>query len=172
MKPRTDIIMTVPLILSFWFMVAAYVIHVIDESLLGGSFVEKVREHWWPEYSWRKFFWFNAGYFVIMICSVVLYDLFNGSFVVLPLAWAIERTCNGFWHVWWAIRYREYSPGLLTSVLIWMDSYFILRYRPDSEAVSGMEWLAAAVIGLVAALFLAFFIPLVKGKAHRAVKRT
>jgi hypothetical protein len=29
---------TVPLIFRFWFMVAAYVIHVIDESLLGGSF--------------------------------------------------------------------------------------------------------------------------------------
>ena len=37
--------MNIPLILSFWFMVAAYVIHVIDESLLGGSFVEKVRQH-------------------------------------------------------------------------------------------------------------------------------
>ena len=34
--------MNIPLIFSFWFMVAAYVIHVIDESLLGGSFVEKV----------------------------------------------------------------------------------------------------------------------------------
>src|SRR5271165_7009052 len=154
MKPRTDIIMTVPLILSFWFMVAAYVVQVIDESLLGGSFVEKIREHWWPEYSWRKFFWFNAGYFVIMISSVVLYDVFDGSFVVLPLAWAIERTCNGFWHVWWTVRYREYSPGLVTSILIWMDSYFILRYRPASEVVSGTEWLAAAVIGLLAALFL------------------
>jgi hypothetical protein len=31
--------MYVPLIFSFWFMVAAYVVHVIDESLLGGSFV-------------------------------------------------------------------------------------------------------------------------------------
>jgi len=30
--------MEVPLILSFWFMVAAYVIHMLDESLLGGSF--------------------------------------------------------------------------------------------------------------------------------------
>jgi hypothetical protein len=161
--------MTVPLILSFWFMVAAYVIHVLDESLLGGSFVEKVREHWWPEYSWRKFFWFNAGYFVIMISSVVLYDVFDGSLVVLPLAWAIERTCNGFWHVWWTVRYREYSPGLVTSMLFWMDSYFILRYRPDSKAVSWTEWSAAAIIGLLAATFLAFFFPLVKAnKARRS----
>jgi hypothetical protein len=38
--------MEVPLIFSFWFMVAAYVVLVLDESLLGGSFVAKVREHW------------------------------------------------------------------------------------------------------------------------------
>ena len=43
--------MSIPLVFSFWFMVAAYVIHVIDESLLGGSFVEKVQAHWWPQYS-------------------------------------------------------------------------------------------------------------------------
>jgi hypothetical protein len=30
--------MDIPLIFSFWFMVAAYVIHVIDESLLGKQF--------------------------------------------------------------------------------------------------------------------------------------
>jgi len=53
--------MTLPLIFSFWFMVAAYVIHVLDESLLGGSFVEKIRQHWWPEYSWTKFFWFKSS---------------------------------------------------------------------------------------------------------------
>ena len=37
--------MHIPLLLLFWFTVAAYVVHCIDESLLGGSFVEKVREH-------------------------------------------------------------------------------------------------------------------------------
>jgi hypothetical protein len=102
-----------PLILCFWFMVAAYVVHVLDESLLGGSFVEKVRQHWWPEYSWTKFFWFNSGYFAIMIASVVLYDLRGGGWIILPLAWSIERLCNGFWHLWWTIHFHEYSPGLL-----------------------------------------------------------
>ena len=83
--------MHLPLIFSFWFMVAAYVVHVIDESLLGGSFVEKVREHWWPEYSWGKFFRFNAGYFAIMIASVVAYDLRGGAWLVLPLAWSVDE---------------------------------------------------------------------------------
>ena len=156
--------MRLPLIFSFWFMVAAYVIHVLDESLLGGSFVEKVRQHWWPGYSWTKFFWFNFGYFVIMIASVLAYDLLGGAFLIFPLAWSIERLCNGFWHVWWAIHFREYSPGLLSSILIWMNFYFIVRYRPATEPLMARILVPALAIGLAAAAFLSFFIPLVKGR--------
>jgi len=156
--------MNVPLIFSFWFMVAAYVIHVIDESLLGGSFVEKVRQHWWPQYSWEKFFWFNTGYFVIMIASVIAYDFLGGIWLILPLACAIEHLCNGFWHLWWTIHFREYSPGLVSSILIWMDSYFIVRYQPVAETIATRDLWSAVFIGLLAAAFLAFYIPLVKGR--------
>ncbi len=61
-KVRVRHMTAIPLIDSFWLMLAFYVIHILDESLLGGSFVQKVQEHWWPEYSWRKFTWFNAAY--------------------------------------------------------------------------------------------------------------
>jgi len=37
---------SIPLVYSFWFMLAAYVVHIIDECLLGGNFVEKVQQHW------------------------------------------------------------------------------------------------------------------------------
>jgi hypothetical protein len=158
-----------PFIFCFWFMVAAYVVHVLDESLLGGSFVEKVRQHWWPQYSWTKFFWFNTAYFAVMIASVVLYDLLGGSWIILPLAWSIERFFNGFWHLWWAIHFHEYSPGLLTSILIWMDSYFILRYRPAGAITATTFW-PAALIGVLFAAFLFSYIPLVKGRKMRAIR--
>lgn len=149
-------------------MVAAYVIHVIDESLLGGSFVEKVKQHWWPEYSWRKFFWFNTAYFLVMIASVVAYDFLGGMWVIFPLAWSVERLCNGFWHVWWTIHFREYSPGLVSSILMWMDFYFIMRYRPADEPFTAQILWPALVIGLTFAAFLAFYIPWVKGREKRA----
>jgi uncharacterized protein with HXXEE motif len=158
--------MTLPLIFSFWFMVAAYVVHVLDESLLGGSFVEKIREHWWPEYSWRKFFWFNAGYFLVMIASVLLYDVFGGAWVILPLAWLIERACNGLWHLWWTEHFREYSPGLLTSILMWMNLYFVLRYRPEAPPLGSGVVIPALAIGLGFTAFLCLYIPLVKGRAR------
>jgi hypothetical protein len=147
-------------------MVAAYVIHVIDESLLGGSFVEKVREHWWPEYSWTKFFWFNTGYFMVMIASVILYDFLGGAWLILPLAWSIERFLNGCWHVWWAIHFQEYSPGLVTSILMWMTVYFIARYAPEGAITTGTLG-PAALIGLLFTSFLFFYFPLVKGRARK-----
>jgi hypothetical protein len=162
--------MHLPLIFSFWFMVAAYVVHVLDESLIGGSFVEKVREHWWPQYSWRMFFWFNAGYFAIMIASVVTYDLLGGAWLILPLAWSIERMCNGLWHVGWTIYFREYSPGLVSSILMGMNFYFILRYTPPEESIGRGVWTPALIIGGVATAFLVFYIPVVKGR-NRAVSR-
>jgi len=157
-----------PLIFCFWFMVAAYVIHVLDESLLGGSFVEKVRQHWWPEYSWTKFFWFNAGYFVIMIASVVAYDVGGGDWVILPLAWSIERALNGVWHLWWAIHFNEYSPGLVSSILMWMTVYFIVRYRPPDQPITGETLWPAVMIGLLATAFLFFYIPVAKGRALKS----
>jgi hypothetical protein len=69
----------------------------------------------------------------------------------------------GFWHVWWTLHFREYSPGLVSSILIWMDSYFIVRYRPVGEPIGGRTFWIAALIGLLAAAFLAVSIPLIKG---------
>jgi len=37
--------MHLPLLFSFRITIAVYVVHFIDESLLGGSVVEKVRQH-------------------------------------------------------------------------------------------------------------------------------
>jgi hypothetical protein len=159
--------MHLPLLFSFWFMVAAYVVHCIDESLLGGSFVEKVRQHWWPEYSWTKFFWFNAAYFAVMTGSVVLYDFHGGAWMILPLAWVIERACNGVWHVGWTIRFREYSPGLVSSILMWMNFYFVVRYHPATEAIGSDKWIPALVLGGAFTAFLVTYFPCVKGRHMR-----
>jgi hypothetical protein len=48
-----------------------------------------------------------------------------------------------------------------------MDSYFIVRYRPVGEPIAARALSIALLIGLVFAAFLAFYIPLVKGKEMR-----
>jgi hypothetical protein len=164
--------MRLPLLFSFWFTVAAYVVHVIDESLLGGSFVEKVRQHWWPEYSWTKFFWFNAAYFLVMVASVILYDFRRGAWMILSLAWVIERACNGVWHFGWTIHFREYSPGLVSSILMWMNLYFVLRYRPAEEVILPGEWIASLILGGGFTAFLVLYFPVVKGRQLRQARRS
>jgi len=156
-----------PLIWVFWSVVAVYVVHVLDESLLGGSFVEKVREHWWPEYSWRKFSWFNTGYFLIMIASVVAYDFLGGSWVILPLAFTLERAANGFWHLWWTTRFREYSPGLVTSILMWMSAYFLFRYALPTAGIAASQWSVSTAVAAVMTVFLSITFPLIGAFRNR-----
>jgi hypothetical protein len=47
--------------------------------------------------------------------------------MILPLAWVIERAGNGRWHVGWAVSFHEYSPGLVSSILMWVNFYFVVR---------------------------------------------
>jgi hypothetical protein len=157
----------IPLIYSFWMMLVFYVIHILDESLLGGSFVQKVREHWWPQYSWTKFFWFNAGYLFVMAGSVVLYDRGGITYLFLPIAWAVERFANSLWHVWWTARFQEYSPGLLTSFLIWIQTYFIVAGHVAENPIPFREAWPGLILGLAAAAFISLYIPLVKGRMRR-----
>ena len=152
---------SIPLVYSFWFMLAAYVVHIIDESLLGGSFVEKVQQHWWRQYSWRKFFWFNAAYLTMMTASIVLYDRIGSRLVFVPLGWAIERFFNAIWHLWWTVHFKEYSPGLLTSLLILMESYWIAFCRPAAQLLPLRLIWPGVVFGMLAAAFLSFYMPIV-----------
>jgi hypothetical protein len=99
--------------------------------------------------------------------SIALYDRVGPIFLFLPVAWALERFANSLWHVWWTIRFREYSPGLLTSVLIWMQSYFIVFGRERSTPLDLRTIWPGLILGFVAAMFVTLYIPLVKGRRNR-----
>jgi hypothetical protein len=151
---------SIPLVYSFWFMLAAYVVHIIDESLLGGNFVEEVREDWWPQYSWRKLFWVNAAYLTLMAASIVLCDRIGSRLVFLPLAWAIERFFNAIWHGWGPsisknIRLDSYQPAHPDGVVL---DWFC---RPASQPLSlALIW-PGVVLQLLAAAFFSFYMPIV-----------
>jgi hypothetical protein len=141
----------------FWGVLAAYIIHIIDETLIGGGFVQKVKEHWWPQYHAEMFFWFNAAVILVIIICISLYDGFGGHWVILPLFWTIERASHMFTvHIWWSIRYKEYSPGLVTGVLFWILVYFVIRYGLRPGLIGQTDFTIGAIAGFAGALFLAF----------------
>ncbi len=136
----------VPLALFFWGYVAAYVVHILDESVLGESFVGMVQRHFWPGYGWKQFFWFNAGLMSLIVGSIVLHEELGGAWVILPLVFVFQMFTNGLWHLGATVLTRRYSPGLLTSVLYWLLLYLMFRYGRLGEAVR-TGWLAAAAVG-------------------------
>ena len=101
--------------LCFWGVLAAYIIHIIDETLIGG--------HW----------------------------------IILPLFWTFERALHMITvHLWWSIRYKEYSPGLVTGALFWILLYFVIRYGLWPGHIRHRDFIIGAITGFAGALFLAF----------------
>ena len=49
-------------------------------------------------------------------------------FAILALIWPSAFALHGITvHVFWTIRQRNLSPGLLTSVIYWIVAYFFVR---------------------------------------------
>ena len=71
------------------------------------------------------------------------------------------------WHVGWSIRFHEYSPGFVSSILMWMNLYFVVRYPPAGQAITSNIWIPAVVIGGAFTLFLMLYFPFVKGRQMR-----
>ena len=150
--------LTIPIELVFWGVVAAYVVHILEESTLGEVFVEKVRKRFWPEYSWRKFFGFNTILLCLNIVAILIYTTIGGGWIIFPLALTFERIFNGFWHLIETIVTRKYSSGLLASVLTWILGYLIIRYSFLKGEISGPQLAIGVVIGLL--ITIAMFVSL------------
>jgi hypothetical protein len=154
---KTLIMVTLPFLsLFFWGVLAAYIVHIIDETLMGGGFVQKVRQHWWPQYHMEMFFWFNTALILAIIISNCMYDFFAGHWIILPLFWTFERASHVItFHLWWSVKYREYSPGLLTGILFWILAYFIIRFGLGSGLIHTTDFITGAIAGFAGGLLLA-----------------
>jgi hypothetical protein len=108
---------SIPIQLLFWGFVAVYVIHILEESVLGENFVDKVRKNFIPFYDWTKFFWFNTFLLSLNVVAIIVYDIAGGRWIIFPLSLAVERTLNGMWHLGETIVTRKFSSGLLASTL-------------------------------------------------------
>ncbi|MHB8280963.1 MAG: hypothetical protein ACYDIA_25495 [Candidatus Humimicrobiaceae bacterium] len=74
----------IPVAFIFWGYIVAYVIHIIDESLMGETFVGMVRKLFWPKYEWKHFFGFNTMLISLAIISIIIFEIFNGLWIIAP----------------------------------------------------------------------------------------
>jgi hypothetical protein len=137
----------IPIIFLFWGYVAAYVVHILEESVVGENFVEMVRRGFWPEYDWTKFFGFNTLLMSLIVVSIVVYDIAGGAWIIFPLTFVFQMFTNGLWHLGATVITKRYSPGLLTSVLYWMLGYFVIRYSFLQGEIAPPHFVIAVVLG-------------------------
>ena len=133
----------------FWAFFASYVIHILDETLLNGSFVQWIKDNFWPTYHVRMFFWFNAAFLAAIAAGNVLFDTFGGHWVILPLIFVAGFVTHAFTvHVYWTVRRNTYSPGLLTSTLYIVIFYLLIRYGLGGHLVTGTDFAIGTMIGI------------------------
>ena len=150
----------IPISFIFWGFVIAYIIHIIDESLMGETFVGMVKNLFWPEYQWKHFFGFNTLLLSLTIISVILFEVFNGLWIVAPLIFVFLYTTNGIWHLVSTIITKKYSPGLATSLIYWILFYFLVRYSFIPNTIPTRIIVISAIAGtfLTILMISSFFI--------------
>jgi hypothetical protein len=135
--------------LLFWSFLASYVIHILDEALLNGGFVQWIADNFWPTYRMRMFFWFNAAALGAISASNLLFDSLGGHWVILPLIWVAGFVTHVLTvHVYWTVRRNTYSPGLLTSSLYVIVFYLVIRYGVGRQLVTGADFAIGTAVGV------------------------
>jgi hypothetical protein len=136
--------------LLFWALLASYIVHILDETLLNGGFVRWIADNFWPSYTARMFFWFNAGAIAAIAISNILFDSLGGHWIILPLIWVAGFVTHAVTvHLYWTVRRNTYSPGLVTSLLYVIVFYLLIRYGLGPHLVSGADFAIGTVLGVV-----------------------
>jgi hypothetical protein len=135
--------------LLFWALFASYVVHILDETLLNGGFVQWIADNFWPGYTARMFFWFNAGALAAIAISNLLFDSLGGHWVILPLIWVAGFVTHALTvHVYWTIRRNTYSPGLVSSLLYVMVYYLVIRDGLGGHLMTGADFAIGTAVGV------------------------
>src|SRR5258708_2890872 len=129
---------------------------------MNGGFIQWIRASFWPTYTARMNFWFNGAAVLGIAGSNLLYDLFGGHWIILALVWASAFALHGITvHLFWTVRQRNLSPGLVTSVIYWIMAYFFVRYcLVDGRTASSDFWIVT-VLGVVTLGAFLTFVPTV-----------
>jgi len=139
--------LAIPISFIFWGYVIAYIIHILDESLLGETFVGMVKSTFWPKYEWKHFFGFNTLLMLLFIISIILFEIFYDLWIIAPLSFVFLFTTNGVWHLIGTIITKKYSPGLATSIIYWILFYFIVKYSFINSQIDIFIIIISGIIG-------------------------
>jgi hypothetical protein len=131
-----------------WAPLGAVILHIFEEFVYPGGFVA-----WYRRYrvdasriTTRFLIIINAVLLIACWDSAILVRRGNGA--AFWLAIAALTASNGCWHVWASFKSREYSPGTITGVAIYVPlAVYGYNHYLRSGAASMTTALIAAAIG-------------------------
>jgi hypothetical protein len=95
------------------------------------------------------FFWFDAAFVVALGACNVLFDIFGGHWVVLPLILLTGFATHALTvHLYWTVRRDTYSPSLLTSTLYLVLFYLVATYGLGGQLISGTDFAIGTIAGV------------------------
>jgi hypothetical protein len=133
----------------FWAFFASFIVHILDETMLNGGFVQFIAKNFWPTYHVRMFFWFNAAFIAAVAVSNLLFDRLGGHWVILPLIFVAGFVTHvATFHLYWTVRLSTYSPGLVTSLLYVVIFYLLIKYGLGGHLISRRDFAVGTVVGV------------------------
>lgn len=142
----------------FWANFAAFTMHLLDETLMGGGFVPFIQMHFWSGFLITDFVLANTIWLILIAISNLSYDFLGNRFAMIaaiPLFFVWERVFNALFHIYSSFDLNVYSPGLVTSGLFFVILYLICRYGLLKGDIPKVAFFGS---GIVAAIFEIVFV--------------
>jgi hypothetical protein len=113
-----------------WLFPATYAIHLLEELWGGEGFTAWVGRVWGVELAPRTFLVWNAVALLLMVAGVALTPRCK-HLRWLFVAYAVAFLLNAVSHLAAGLYTATYSPGLISSLLLWppLAAWTLLRYR-------------------------------------------
>jgi len=141
-----------------WLMPAAFALHIVEEYR--GGFPAWVTHVLGGSFSNLAFAYNNAVFFVIMVGLTVWVGRSGSRLAVfLLIAWTSGNIFwDGLFHVLTTAQFDRYSPGLITSSVLYLPiSLIVGRATFQSEALSVKAFLGALAVGLSLLVFVIWY---------------
>lgn len=94
--------------------------------------------------------------FLAIILAVIAIYVFRGYKVGIYWAWGVQTLIftNGLFHILTTIIWREYSPGVITQVIVIPVTYLFVRAIRRANALSPNEMVSATLSGTVISILI------------------
>ena len=127
-----------------WIFPVTYLLHIAEEYWVGGGYSAYILRLRGVHLSSTRFLLAQSIGFVLVVAGILLARRFkfrNMMFVILGAIVVV----NGLTHTLTSIRYWEYGPGLLTSLLVWLPLGIAALLRFKHHTTTRRYWIGVAI---------------------------